>query len=545
MANLLARKSVIDRQSGSTAQSGSDRELLQGFLAGDQTAFGELIRRHAALVMGVCQRILQNSSDAEDAFQATFLVLSRKSKSVEWQESIAGWLHNTARRTAIKMKALSLRRREVESQAARERNGDNETATTNPELRVSLCEMGEILDRELAGLPARFREVFLLSQVEGLTRDEVAERLGVTVATVKDRLERGRAQLRIRLLRRGITFTSAALAAWVVPGTATAASLSNLASTTSNAAAAYAGGSWVAGMSPTAATLAQGVLKMMGFEKLKYATACVLVFLTAGGIALGMLQDEPKRFENGLRGRIIAVETEKRPTVTIALEDFNTLLNLDISAQADVWIAFEKGSLGDLKQGQLVSLRLAGDHRTVNQIHVQGELREASIKSIASSGKIVMVEDEDDLQSGNRAIDVELAPDAILRIGGLPAARVDLKPGMQVPLELDRAGRRVNAIEAEAAENTLIEGELLEIDLPANRLIVGREDNDDGLPARQSLEITGETLILVDGKPAKPGDLQPGSQLKLRLTDDLRSIRAVSATHPELEVEAADSDDQE
>ena len=544
MANLLSRKSTVSCQRVTILQVASDRQLLKRFVAGDEAAFAELIRRHSALVMGVCQRILRNISDSEDAFQATFLVLSRKTKSVQWQESIAGWLHDTARRTAMKMRAVTLRRREIELQAAERRIADQETATANPALQVALGEMGEILDRELAGLPSRFREVFLLSQVEGLPRDEVAERLGVTVATVKDRLERGRSQLRSRLLRRGVTLTSAALAAWVVPGTVQAACLTNLATTTSNAAAAYATGTWVAGASPTATTLAQGVLKMMGFEKLKYATAWVLMVLTAGGIAFGMLQDEPKRFENGLRGHVVAVTMDKRPTVTIALEEFDTLLSLDVSAQAEVWVAFEKGTLGDLKQGQLVSMRLAGDHRTVNKIHVQGKVREASIQSIASSGKIVMVDDDDDLESGHRTINVELAPDAILRIGGLPADRSDLKPGMQVPLEFNRAGERVNAIEAEAAENTLIEGELLEVHQQENRLLVGREDTDDGPPARQSFSITGDTIILVDGKRSKLGDLKPGSLLKLRLADDLTSIRAVSAMPPELEVEPPDSDDK-
>lgn len=283
---------------------------------------------------------------------------------------------------------------------------------------------------------------------------------------------------------------------------------------------------------------------MMGFEKLKYATAWVVTFLTAGGIAFGMLRDEPTRFEKGLRGQVVAVNAGKPSTVTISLEEFGTLLNLDVSAQAKIWTAFEAGQLADLKEGQYVSLRLGDDHRTVSEIHVQGPVREASIKSVAASGKIVIVEGDDDDEGGGKPMEVELAPDAILRIGGLPANRSDLKPGMQVPLEFGRDGKLVNAIEAEAAENTLIDGELLDVDATGNKLVFGREDNDDGQPTKQSFAVTPETLITLDGKPAKLGELKRGCSLKLRISDEGHAVRAIMAASPEAENDQPESDDQ-
>jgi RNA polymerase sigma factor (sigma-70 family) len=533
MVGVLPRTRNADGPGVTASGTLTDRELLMRFRAGNQEAFSELVERHAGVVMSVCQRVLRRADDAEDAFQATFLVLARKAKSLEWQDSIAGWLHQTARRTSLKLRAMTVRRRDVEGQAARQHSAVVETPAANPASQIAIRELGEILDAELAGLPARFREVILLSQVQGLTRDEVAERLGITVAMVKDRLERGREQLRSRLLRRGVSLTAAVLAAWLVPGTAQAASLTTLATSTSQTAGAFATGSLAAGTSPTAATLAQGVLKMMGFEKLKYVTAWLVSFLTAGGIAFGMLRDEPTRFEKGLRGQVVAVNAGKPSTVTISLEEFGTLLNLDVSTQAKVWTAFELGQLADLKEGQFVSLRLGNDHRTVNEIHVQGQMREAAIKSVASSGKIVIVEGDDDEDSGGKPMEVELAPDAILRIGRLPATRSDLKPGMQVPLEFGRDGKLVNAIEAEAAENTLIDGELLEVEPNGNKLVFGREGNDDGQPVQQSFTITAETIVTLDGKPAKLADLRQGSSLTLRLSDDGHSIRAIKATSPE------------
>ncbi len=520
----------------------ADRELLRRFfVTGDEAAFAELVQRHAGLVMGVCRRVLRHAADADDAFQATFLVLARKAGSLNWQESIAGWLHDTARRTSLKLRGSTVRRRVIEQQAAEARpEGEVTHATSDPSSQATVHELSEILDEELVRLPAKFREVILLSQIEGLSRDELAERLGISVAAVKDRLERGREQLRTRLVKRGVSLTAVAMAAWLVPTTASAAGSTAFVAGTAQAAGAFATGQLAAGSVPAAVTLAQGVLKMMGFEKLKMVAACLVSVLTAGTIAYGMLQDEPTRFEKGLRGQVVAVNAGKPSTVTISLEEFGTLLNLDVSGQAKVWTAFEAGQLSDLKEGQFVSLRLGNDHRTVNEIHVQGHMREASIKSVAASGKITIVEGDDGEDGGGKPMEVELAPDAILRIGGLPATRGDLKPGMQVPLEFGRDGKLVNAIEAEATENSVIDGELLEVDANGSKLVFGREENDEGQPVQQSFTITAETIITLDGKPAKLVDLKRGSSLKLRLSDDGHSIRAIKATSPE----ANDDDDK-
>lgn len=105
-------------------KAATDRELLLRFLAGDDSAFSEVVRRYAGLVINVCQRILRNPCDVEDAFQATFLVLARKARSLEWQDSIAGWLHQTARRSALKLRAIPVRRRGMEELFEIESNGN-------------------------------------------------------------------------------------------------------------------------------------------------------------------------------------------------------------------------------------------------------------------------------------------------------------------------------------------------------------------------------------------------------------------------------------
>lgn len=280
---------------------------------------------------------------------------------------------------------------------------------------------------------------------------------------------------------------------------------------------------------------------MMGLEKLKCAVVWVATFVAAGGVALGVLRDDPTRFEKGLRGRVVAVHEGTPSTVTIALEEFGTLLNLDVAPQAEVWMAFEAGRFSDLKQDQLVSLRLEADHRTVGTIHIQGRVvPEASIQAVSPSGKITIVDDDDE---GTVPREIVLAPDAIVRIGGLPASRNDLKPGMRVPLEFGRDEGRVNAVEAEADDKSLRWGELVSFDEKTGKLVLrGEGDNDQ--PIDYSLTMSAETLILLDNKPALPADLKPGAQLLLRLGEG-NTIRALKATSPEPEEEddAADGAD--
>jgi RNA polymerase sigma factor (sigma-70 family) len=524
------------------ANVATDRELLRQFLSGNEAAFAELVQRHSGLVMAVCHRVLKHAADAEDAFQATFLVLARKAGALNWNESIAGWLHDTARRTSLKLRGSTLRRK------TREQDGSESLCVSEPSRTVSdpssqatIQELADILDDELSKLPTKFRDAILLSQIEGLSRDELAHRLGI--ASVKDRLERGRKQLRSQLTKRGVSLTAVALAAWLSPSAAQAAGSAVMISTTAQAAGAFATGKLAAGSVPAAVTLAQGVLKMMGLEKLKIAALCVVSLLTAGTIAFGILRDDPTRFDKGLRGQIVSMNQSngsKPSTVTVSLDDYGTLLNLDISQEAKVWTAFEAGQITDLKAGQFVSLRLAEDHRTVNEFHVQGEMREASIKGVASSGKILISEEHDEDETNSILTEIELAPDAILRIGGLPATLHDLKPGMQVPLEFSPDGKVVNAIEAEAAGHSLRNGELIEVGDNGTTLTIACEEDDDGRSVHQSLVVSLDAMILLDGKPSKVTDLKPGCALILRLSEDLTSIRAIKATNPE----PADDDDE-
>jgi RNA polymerase sigma factor (sigma-70 family) len=183
----------------------TDRQLLQRFAAGhDEVAFAALVRRHQRLVLGVCRRVLRQEQDAEDAFQATFLVLARKAGSVRWEESVGGWLHQVARRIAREARERVGRRR------ARERSVAALPDVAAPQDGAAR-ELGALLDEELLRLPQCYRTPLLLCYLEGASREQAAEQLGLALRTLERRLHQGREALRARLARRGITLTAALL----------------------------------------------------------------------------------------------------------------------------------------------------------------------------------------------------------------------------------------------------------------------------------------------------------------------------------------------
>ena len=182
----------------------TDRTLLERFArAQDEVAFAELVARHGPLVDATCRRLLR-STDAEDAFQTTFLLLAQKAQTVTWDENVGPWLHTVAVRLCLKARA---KRRAVEPGTL-----DGVAARDEPVSAALVWqEMKGILDEELAALPAELHAPLVLCYLQGRTRDEAAAQLGMTLATLKRRLERGRHLLQVRLTRRGVSLSLAGL----------------------------------------------------------------------------------------------------------------------------------------------------------------------------------------------------------------------------------------------------------------------------------------------------------------------------------------------
>ena len=244
----------------------SDAHLLGRLLAGpdavSQAALTALVERHGPMVLHACRRVLGDSHDAQDAFQATFLVLARKGRSVRKADSVAGWLHGVALRVAARVKMDAARRRAFERRGAAVKALDSATESGCPESWPELHE-------EIARLPERYREPVVLCYLEGLTTEVVAQRLGCPRGTILSRLARGKERLRAGLTRRGLALPAALLTVATEAGPARAASPAALFGSTVRACLAFTGGQASAAAPTTATTLARGVISAMMISKLK------------------------------------------------------------------------------------------------------------------------------------------------------------------------------------------------------------------------------------------------------------------------------------
>ncbi len=251
----------------------TDKQLLQRFATGrDEAAFAVLVQRHGPLVWGACWRVLHHTQDAEDAFQATFLVLARKAAAIPWRQSVGNWLYNVAYRVAYEAKGKAARRRVHEREAAALLKADSP-------LEVARRELDAVLDEELHQLPTRYRAPLLLCYLEGETQDQAARHLGWSLRTLQRRLEQGRERLRTRLARRGLMLSTALLVSGLSQKVASVTAAARLAESTVRAATVFAaaevGGA--GGLSTNGVALAEGILQGMAATKLKIGTAFLLV----------------------------------------------------------------------------------------------------------------------------------------------------------------------------------------------------------------------------------------------------------------------------
>jgi RNA polymerase sigma factor (sigma-70 family) len=244
----------------------TDRELLRRFSRNnDQAAFEAVVIRHTGMVLGVCRRALPTVHDAEDACQATFLVLANKAKSVRWDDSVANWLYTTARRVAHNARVATERRMKRETRAA-------VPESTDPVDRMTGRELLSALDVALDALASRYREPLVLCYLEGLTRDEAAARLGIPLATLHTRIDRGRKRLHTVLTKAGCALGVGLLAFAVTsPAGASPPRLVKSILTT------------VSGFAPAAVSeLAKGVVVNGTVKK-----SLLLLFAAVGAIAVG------------------------------------------------------------------------------------------------------------------------------------------------------------------------------------------------------------------------------------------------------------------
>ena len=342
----------------------TDDQLLEWFVSRrDAMALEVLVRRHGPLVWGVCRRVARDHHDAEDAFQATFLVLARKAASITSRELLANWLYGVACNTARKARAAATRRRQRERQV-----------TEMPEPEVTQKDLWDglqpLLDQELSRLPDKYRVPIVLCDLEGQTRKEAAQRLGLPEGTVASRLARARAMLAKRLAPHGLAVSGGTLAAVLSQNVASAAMPTAVVSSTIEAVTLVtAGQAAVSGLiSAKVAALTEGVLKAMFLTKLKTVTAVLVAVAVVGAGAAGLI-----RQTYAVEGKT-AGGGSKRATVT---------------ARADEAKAANKDAEEDRKKAEAEAERRAAE---ALQKADEAERRRVKLKQEATRATLVEIE---------------------------------------------------------------------------------------------------------------------------------------------------------
>jgi RNA polymerase sigma factor (sigma-70 family) len=281
-----------------------DSALLGAFLHhNDKTAFEALLRRHGPMVLRTCLRAVGRVQDAEDAFQATFLVLAQQAASIRKREALAGWLHGVALRMANQARRSAARRRSHEAHVP-------QLATPDPALCAAWREIHTILDEEIERLPSGLRGAFVSCCLENKSCAETAKHQGVVEATIWKRLQRARRLLQDRLTRRGVSLTLVLAATAVGGHSAPAAVPRLLAMSTAHAAAQVATGQALAGISVPLKVLAlvRGVNRAMVLNQCKMV---VFMLLCAGSVGAGISWTTLGR---------AAMEAASRPGLAVAQE---------------------------------------------------------------------------------------------------------------------------------------------------------------------------------------------------------------------------------
>lgn len=425
----------------------ADRELLQRFFQhGEEDAFAALIRRHGPMVLSVCRRSLRDSHDAEDAFQATFLVLVRKGHALASPDRLGPWLYGVACRTAQKARSAVSARAKFERSSMEDASG----VATVPSARLD-SDVLDWLDVELSRLPDKYREPIVLCYLQGQSKREAASRLGWPEGTVSARLDRARKLLKERLSRRGIALGAAGLAGMLASLPADAAVPAALTRRTFELAFVLLQPSAFAYVIPfNIQQLTEGVIRTMYLNKFKAIAIAIVATLAVGLVTTGLTQkalanragtpaaSEPApgdfsatlfsdtddlwsfpvlvRAEKGekkplgdtVQGTVKSVDAAKK-TIVVQIpkltdgkkgtEEKSFELAADVRIQLHDVITKTKelpeGKLADLTEGTRVNLQLDADNKKVVLVGAQGPGLHGSVKSASGDSITVMLKGKD------------------------------------------------------------------------------------------------------------------------------------------------------
>jgi RNA polymerase sigma factor (sigma-70 family) len=521
----------------------TDGQLLERYVRSrEEAAFAALVQRHGPMVWGVCRRLLGSPQDAEDAFQATFLVLVRKAAAVVPRDMVANWLYGVAQQTALKARATTARRRAREKQV---------TAMPEPVLQPQALwdDLQPLLDQELGRLPDKYRALIVLCDLEGKTRKEAAQHFHVPEGTVASRLATARAMLARRLARSGLAVSSAALAALLAQNAASAGVPASVASITIKAASLFAAGPAAAPgvLSATAVALANGVLKTMLLTKLKTATAILMMaaLLGTGAAALTqqVLADRPaapsqekqvlaekpagQKKEPAAEPRREKKEAEPLPTVvsgivkavdapqhTLSVTHREGETIFRVAKDATIQIDGKAGDLTGLPAGASVHLRQFVDARTVRSVQAEGRWFWGTVKAVDANSSTITFGDK--AQDGAAGRTFLVPRDLVISIDGKPGKLAGIPTGATVNLSLCVDQQTVRSL---SAEGTQVAGLVKAVDAAGNTITI----NDTTYP------VAADALIGIDHKPGKLAELPVGANIAANLQVDQKTILRISA----------------
>ena len=557
----------------------TDGQLLQRFLSNpEEDAFAVLVQRHGRMVLGVCRRILKNAADADDAFQATFLVLVRKAASLLARPTVGDWLYGVAYHTALKSRAAILRRREKERQVVQM------TA------REPLTEALDLLDQELQHLPEKYRVPVVLCDLEARTHQEAAQLLGWPQGTVSGRLFRARELLARRLRRHGLALSAGSLAALLTEKAASAGVPTVLFQSTIQAAAVVAAGqAATAGIvSAPVAALTEGVLKAMLLHKIKFVAAVLLTLgilgTGAGVLTHRVLADkpgapaeaekpkepgkakpgEPSKDETTEVSAVLQSVDAAASTVTVGSKAFGPQ-TFTVSKDAKILLhdgtagklAFKEGKLDDLKAGFGVTLKLSGDGKSVVGIWVDGPTIRGTLKAVDATKRTVTVAITPikNVVGQDQTYDVAREAKIVILDGkavekGQPAGPektlADLPVGSVVTLKLSAVEKAVGSIQAEGPE---VSGVVKAVDKDKSTVTVRTKENEQtfAIPADLPITFGGGKDKRAPLAAHKLAELPVGALVVVKLTPDQKTVMSLRAEGANIDgtVKAVDAGKQQ
>jgi RNA polymerase sigma-70 factor (ECF subfamily) len=516
-------------------QGASDAVLLDRFIDGrDESAFAELVHRHSAMVLGVCRRVLNNAHDAEDCFQAAFMVLVRKADTIEPRAMVGNWLYGVAYRTALEARKLAARRRDMERKKPAPAPADNTSEIW--------ADLKPVLDQELTKLPDKYRAVVVACDLQGMTRQEAAEALGLPEGTVASRLARARALLARRLSRYSLNVTTIGIAVLLTEHAA-AIVPSGLIAATIGAGARIAAGKGANGLlSPRASTLTDLVVGSMKPGNLKIAAviAVILAVLTLGVSAfLPSAQAERKPEANKPELRKVDDPKIEKPEVvancvvqnvdlvkqtihtlrSTMTGDEESICDVRVTPQTAIVIDGRDGKLADLQTGDTVNIAIErqpdGIHQAI-RIEKTGAERSGVVHALTADTITLR---GDDRTHGKVAEETtyEIDDGVWVYVNGKKAKFGDLKSRMKVTVKLSTGKPRVVGVSA--AGPKLI-GAVERVDADRHVLTL------NGSPR----PVAPDAAIRINDAPGRLSDIEAGMNVAVRLSADADCIVGIFAT---------------